>query len=187
MVEETRIVQLPIVKLYADGGLVGKNPSSIGGVWAWCAVNSADVRVRMESGFVPPPKGGVITNNHTEQVALILALEAMPEGWSGQVCSDSKIALGRLFWGYKQRNVPLNVMRRGAAAVKRLGQIEAILLQGHPTEKDLAVGIGSKRGLPVSEHNVWCDKACTKQAKAHKTKMSAEELQTLCKSKTKVQ
>ena len=37
--------------------------------------------------------------------------------------------------------------------------ISCLLLDGHPTRSQLEAGKG-KRGGPVSEHNVWCDKAC---------------------------
>lgn len=42
---------------------------------------------------------------------------------------------------------------------------KTVLLQGHPTKADLACGIGKKRNLPVSIHNVWCDEACGKAAR----------------------
>jgi hypothetical protein len=61
-------------------------------------------------------------------------------------------------------------VKRGEAAVARLGKIEVILLQGHPTKEDLANGLGKKRQLPVSEHNVWCDEACNAEKKKHAPK-----------------
>src|ERR1043165_5334043 len=80
-----------VVALDADGGVVGKNPSDIGGTWAWCGVDAEGNRIVWRGGFVPV-NGRPITNNHTEQIAITLALEAMPDGWSGTVCSDSMIA-----------------------------------------------------------------------------------------------
>ena len=77
------------VALYCDGGVIGRNPSSQGGVWAWCGVDKNGTRIIEKGGFVPAPPGVQITNNHTEQIAICLALEAMPDGWSGLVCSDS--------------------------------------------------------------------------------------------------
>ncbi|HKQ91334.1 MAG TPA: hypothetical protein VJZ77_11645 [Blastocatellia bacterium] len=160
----------PIVALYADGGCILKNPSTIGGTWAWCAVDEKGNRVIERGGVVPATDTREITNNHMEQIALTLALEAMPDGWSGKVYSDSQIALGRVFKGFRIRNLPANVARRSAAAVARLGRIEIVLLQGHPTKADLARGIGARRGLPVSVHNVWCDAECGRQAKAYLVK-----------------
>lgn len=149
-----------VVALYADGGVIGKNPSSIGGTWAWCGVDAEG-----RGGVVPAVEGRPVTNNHTEQIAITLALEAMPDGWSGTVYSDSMIALGRVFKGWATKNLPRNISARSAAAVARMGAIEAVLLQGHPTKADLAAGIGKKRGYPVSVHNVWCDRECSRQAR----------------------
>jgi hypothetical protein len=75
------------------------------------------------------------------------------------------IALGRVFKGWRTRNLPRNIIARSITAVHRLGTIETVLLQGHPTKKDLACGFGAKRGFPVSIHNVWCDDGCHKAAK----------------------
>jgi ribonuclease HI len=156
-----------VVELYADGGVILKNPSNVGGLWAWCGVNAKGERVIEKSGAIPAGEGRTISNNHTEQIAITLALEAMPDGWSGTVYSDSMIALGRIFKNWSERNLPRNVSMRSKAAVARLGEIKTVLLQGHPTKADLACGIGKKRGLPVSEHNCWCDKACGKAAKEY--------------------
>lgn len=156
-----------VVALYADGGVVGKNPSTIGGTWAWCGVDAEGNRVVGRGGFVPATVRPV-TNNHTEQIAITLALEAMPDGWSGTVYSDSMIALGRVFKGWREKNLPRNVSERSAAAVARMGRVETVLLQGHPTKADLAAGVGKKRGYPVSIHNVWCDKECGRQADAYR-------------------
>jgi ribonuclease HI len=157
-----------VVTLYADGGVVGKNPSDIGGTWAWCGVDAEGTRIVGRGGFVPAC-GRPITNNHTEQIAITLALEAMPDGWSGTVCSDSMIALGRVFKGWREKNLPRNISARSASALARMGRIETVQLQGHPTKADLAVGVGKKRGYPVSVHNVWCDKECGRQADAYRS------------------
>jgi ribonuclease HI len=161
-----------IIALYADGGLIGANPSEVGGVWAWCGVNRNGERV-IERGGVVPANGRPITNNHTEQIAITLALEAMPDGWSGAVCSDSNVALGRVFKGWKQKNLPANIAKCSAAAVARLGEIDVVLLQGHPTKADLERGIGAKRNLPVSIHNVWADKRCREEARKYLSENSS--------------
>jgi ribonuclease HI len=160
-----------IVALYADGGVIKKNPSEIGGTWAWCAVDKDGNRVIEKYGAVPAP-GRPVSNNHTEQIAITLALEAMPDGWSGTVYSDSQIALGLVFKNWKEKNLPKNISDRSKQAVARLGKIEPVLLQGHPTKADLARGIGAKRGFPVSLHNVWCDKSCGLAAKEFLTNLS---------------
>lgn len=155
-----------IIALYADGGVILKNPSSIGGTWAWCGVDAEGVRI-IERGGVCPVNGREITNNHMEQIAITLALEAMPDGWGGIVYSDSQIALGRVFKGWKTKNLPRNISQRSAAALARMGRVEPVLLQGHPTKADLACGTGSRRGFPVSIHNVWCDEKCSQEARKH--------------------
>lgn len=169
----------PIVAIYADGGVIGKNPSPIGGTWAWCAVTSGEVRAIERGGVIVAPEGRLITNNHTEFIALTLALEAMPDGWSGLVCSDSQISLGRLFYGWKLKNLPANVHKRGIEARLRLGELKPVLLQGHPTKKDLERGIGAKRGYPVSIHNVWCDQECGRQAAAFMKSRNVELTQEI--------
>jgi len=95
-----------IVALYADGGVIKSNPSSTGGTYAWCAVDAESNRVIEKGGVAPAPPGFQITNNHMEQVAICLALEAMPDGWSGTVYSDSNVALGRVFKGWRTKNLP---------------------------------------------------------------------------------
>lgn len=154
-----------VISLYCDGGVVKKNPSPFAGTWAWCGVNASGERIIEQGGLVPVKAGQFITNNHTEQMAIVRALEAMPDGWSGTVYSDSQIALGRVFCGWRTINLPRNVINRTAAALARMGKIEHVLLQGHPTKADLKRGIGAKRGFPVSIHNVWCDEECGRQAR----------------------
>lgn len=167
--------QVEIIAVYADGGVILKNLSAIGGTWAFCGVDAEGNRVIEGGGVVPATSKTLITNNHTEQIAIIKALEAMPDGWNGTVYSDSMIALGRVFKGWRGKNLPSNVVERTKAAMARMGKVEHVLLQGHPTKADLERGIGAKRGLPVSKHNVWCDKECGRQAKEHLAKASEEE------------
>lgn len=152
-----------IISLYTDGGIIGRNPSSIGGVYAWCGVDSTNIRIIEKSGVVLATENRKITNNHTEQMAIVLALEAMINNWSGTLYSDSRIALGRVFLGWRNNNLPNNVIERTRNVIMKMGNIRPILLQGHPTQEDLQNGFGKKRGLPVSEHNVFCDEECARQ------------------------
>ena len=153
-----------ITTLYVDGGVIGHNPSGIGGTWAWCLVDNSDVRIASGSGYVTPAQAAMpgITNNFTEMLALIYGLERLPVGFKGTVCSDSEITLGRAFWGWQWNGIPDWMHRRYQAARKRLPNYDSLtplLLDGHPTAQQLADKIG-KRGHPVSIHNVWCDRAC---------------------------
>ncbi len=164
-----------IVAVYCDGGVIKKNPSEIGGTWAWCGVNADGARVVEFGGVVPAPQGRKITNNHTEQIAICKALEWLPEGWSGTVYSDSQVALGRVFLNWATFNLPANIAQRCNAARLRLGKLQFRLLQGHPTKAELATGWGNKRDLPVSIHNVWCDAECGRQAKAYLEQLTNEQ------------
>lgn len=164
-----------IVAVYADGGVIGRNPSSEGGTWAWCHVNAAGERVAQNSApvFFYDARSGdystPISNNYTEMLALVNGLLALPRNWHGTVYSDSQITLGRLFWGWKWSKLPPYLVKRAQIALKRLDvpKITAVLLDGHPTRAQLAAGVG-KRGNPVSEHNVWCDAECNRHAKQYR-------------------
>jgi hypothetical protein len=163
-----------ILAAYADGGVIGRNPSLVGGTWAWCHV-STDLRVVADpylylvqrgSGLLLPEKvGGIpVSNNHSEYYALARCLKELPEGWSGTVYSDSQITLGRFFLGWRHENVPPAWEAHMRALLARLGEVKWVLLDGHPTRAQLAAGKG-KRGNPCSSFNVWCDSQCTRQAR----------------------
>lgn len=151
-----------VVAVYSDGGLLRGNPSSVGGTWAWCHVDASDWRVREQSGVIIPAdvEGHAVTNHHTEVLALLHGLEALPDGWSGTAYSDSKNAL-RVFFGEGSLNkLPRAWWPRIGAVLRRLGDMQHIRLDGHPTRAQLAAGVG-KRGGPVSEHNVRVDRLCS--------------------------
>ncbi len=157
-----------VTAIYADGGVIQINPSSIGGTWAWCHVSAENIRVRTASGVVLPRQScPLITNNLTEMIALVKGMEALPQGWAGCIYSDSQITLGRLFEGWKMSGIPAVLIRQGAEAMARLdwARCTYVLLDGHPTKAQLLAGRG-KRGGPVSEHNVFCDRQCQLEAAA---------------------
>lgn len=148
-------------QLYVDGGVVLKNPSPIGGTYAYRLLK--DGLVVSEGGFFIPSSdlgpGATISNNVTEMLALIKGLQALPKDWNGTVFSDSMVTLGRAFMGWKLKGVPLWLRGSFEDVTKGLINWEKFghtLLSGHPTKAHLACGVG-KHGLPVSEHNVWCD------------------------------
>lgn len=155
------------IALYADGGVIGANPSPIGGTWAWCLVDATGQRVCEYFGtLLTSPDLPFVTNNVTELVALVNGLEALPHGWSGTVYSDSWVSLQRVFLAARLKNVPQWLVDRLHALQRsrKLASMSYVLLDGHPTKAQLAAGVG-KRGAPVSIHNVWCDEACTKVAR----------------------
>jgi ribonuclease HI len=150
-------------ELYVDGGVIRKNPSTIGGTWA-ARVLADGVVIVDQSGVITPDEAQLpeITNNLTEMVAMVRGLQLLPADWIGRVCSDSQVTLGRVFLGWRWRGIPLWLHHEYQAARERLAgwdKISHILLDGHPTKAQLAAGYG-KRGHRVSCHNVWCDQAC---------------------------
>lgn len=171
-----------ILAVYADGGVIGRNPSPRGGTWAW-------LHVATESRVVDDPKpliaacgAGIVrperildlpvTNNQTEYLALLRALHALPDGWSGPVYSDSAVTLGRFFAGWRHRQIPPRWEAAMREQVARLGTLRPVLLDGHPTRAQLAAGSG-KRGNPVSDFNVLCDQRCGALAREFRTRESA--------------
>jgi ribonuclease HI len=160
-----------IIACYSDGGVIATNPSPIGGSWAWCHIGAGDVVVAQASGILPAAPGAPVSNNVAELTAALRALAALPPGWAGPFYSDSQVTIGRIFWGWAWRGLPASWIGRKDAILARLGPITPVLLQGHPTQADLARGIGAKRGYPVSRHNVMCDRLCTEAGRAYLSKI----------------
>ena len=175
------------ISLYCDGGVIadlrlapepGKlrpvyNPSYIGGTWAWCAVDANGVLLGRNSGVIPAVftyELDGVSNNLAEWQAAVRALEAMPQGVRIELCSDSEITIGRLFWNWSTaKGLPNTWVRRGLNAKRQLGgTVRPVLLEGHPTRAELRAGRGAKHGWPVSEHNVWCDKECSRLGAAYR-------------------
>lgn len=160
--------EISVNKLYCDGGVIGHNPSPIGGTWAYRRVIDQMV-VDERSGIITPDSAQTpcVTNNLTEMLALVYGLLSLPPIWLGTIYSDSQITLGRASLGWKWKNIPSWLYKEFGCAAKRLvnfKDIKYVLLQGHPTKSELLAGVGSK-GYPVSEHNVWCDLACGQRAR----------------------
>lgn len=154
-------------QLFVDGGVIIKNPSTVGGTWAWRLVTD-DIVVREGSGVITPQQAemATISNNLTEMLALVRGLQALQSTWRGDICSDSQITLGRAFNGWKWTNIPAWLHREFHRERTRLvtwNRLRPLLHQGHPTRDELAWGKGYK-GYPVSKHNVACDKACGERA-----------------------
>lgn len=169
--------------MFADGGVIGTNPSIIGGTWAVRWVEN-DVPLTEKSGVVAAGyhdgMGGsyacmpTVTNNLTEMLAVIRALQALPKSWTGIVYSDSAITLGRVFGGWKWTGIPAwmhQEYQRERLRLVNWSRIGYVNLQGHPTQSELATGIG-KSGRPVSIHNVWADKECGKAGAAYLERMN---------------
>jgi ribonuclease HI len=163
-----------VEEVYADGGVILKNPSPIGGTWAYCHIADG-VKYRHDSGLVRPAHiqypfhDGVtvvagmdsISNNLTEFYALLMAIEDLPYGWCGRVFTDSGVTLQRFEdpANVKMKGIPDDWVRRLHNVRRHLGRLEFVLLGGHPNRKELESGI-RKDGKPVSKWNVWCDETC---------------------------
>lgn len=159
--------------LFVDGGLVGRNPSSVGGTWAWCLVKSGDI-FDCGSGVILPQTYNLraVTNNFSEMVAMLFGLEGLLRNSLNPrppIVSDSAITLGRVSKGWSWTNIPTSIHQRYLDLLDRektLPQWEFILVDGHPTKSELMSGVG-RRGHPVSKWNVWCDEECQRLARLY--------------------
>lgn len=152
--------------LYADGGVIFRNPSSIGGTWAFVIVNDdGKIHKSMSGAFMPGALGlSEVTNNQTEMYALLRGLREIPQDCDHLViCTDSMVTIGRVHLGWKWTNIPQLLHVWYQEIIQSLPawrhNFQYILLDGHPTASQLENGIG-KRGNPVSEFNVLCDQLC---------------------------
>lgn len=151
-------------RLYADGGVVLKNPSPLGGTWAYCMV-TADGRLLYEDYDVVRANkfpAGVVTNNQMELLAVIRGLQTLRREMVVHVCSDSEITLGRLFKGYAMENIPewmVNELNIERGRLHQFKDFKYTLISGHPTKLQLETGIG-KHGHPTSEWNMRADELC---------------------------
>lgn len=160
-----------ITALYVDGGVIGTNPSAISGTYAVRIVSDDGTSWGYGAVISRSDMGGDVTNNQTEMLALLKGLAKLPDDFKGTICSDSAVTLGRAFSGWKWKNIPEwmhRMFREQRARLINWDQIQYVLLDGHPTKLQLQAGIG-KRGHPVSEHNVWCDRACHEAADLYMT------------------
>lgn len=158
-----------VAAVYCDGGVVGPNPSRLGGTWAWCWVDGSDIRIHQESGALSPEDLGleVITNNHMELIAALKALASVGPDWRGVLHSDSLVTLSRLGKGSGAsmpafKGAPQWMVKEVFEVRRTFTKYSAKLVAGHPTRAELDAGTARRNGLPVSRHNCWCDQACTK-------------------------
>lgn len=156
--------------IYCDGGVCGKNPSKIGGTWAWCWVNEDDCLIGHDSGFVTPGmmKTKSVTNNQTELLAAVTALASVGlfKGWSGTLYTDSLVTLYRVTDGVSFNAVP-GWLEERARLIREGRKYRVKLVAGHPTRKELLSGVRLRNGLPVSHWNAFCDKLCREAAEAY--------------------
>jgi len=95
--------------LYTDGGVIFRNPSIYGGTYAFILVDEGQ-EVYSKSGVWRPKNMGTptVTNNQMELLAVLFGLEyAKSRNYRlSKIVSDSKITLGRLFQGWRLKNIP---------------------------------------------------------------------------------
>jgi len=96
-----------MIELYVDGGVIGGNPSAIGGTYAYRLLGEAGALVQCARVLTTFQVGGHVTNNQTEMMALLAGLKRLPDGFNGKIFSDSQVTLGRAFMGWKWKNIPL--------------------------------------------------------------------------------
>ena len=151
-------------RVFTDGGTIGKNPSRDGGSWAF-VFTYGNVLIGEASGLIRPEMCGLptVTCNVAELWAAVEAMESLPDGWHGEILTDSSITKGRIC-PFKKKpsyaNVPPDLKARLLIAKARLGKFKATLIAGHPTDADLASGRSAENGNPVSLWNVRCDLEC---------------------------
>lgn len=133
-------------KAYADGGVYKHNPSRTGGAWAYVIKGGST-----NYGVIK----GEVTNNLMEYYAVYMLLKALPDGWEGQVLSDSKITLGRIFYGWRCRNIPFELQEGVKKELERLGAIFPVHIRGHQ----------KNNGDEDIYYNRMCDSLCKKAMK----------------------
>lgn len=140
-----------IREIYCDGGLMKENPSLIGGSWAWVGVDENRRLLIARADVVLVTPGGIISNNTVETMAIVKALQAMPDDWDGTIISDSDCALTRTFGNPPFSGCPRNVKEALQDEVLRMGDMSMIHVHGHPNQDDLdgVNGFCEKTGLPL--------------------------------------
>ena len=156
------------MRIFTDGGVMGRNPSPLGGMWAFCAVDARDVLIFGDGHVITPAEVELpyVENNVSELYAVIKALEWAPVGPRFELWTDSINTMRRLLDPiYASMNGVCDTLhQRLIAAVQRHGgtlpgqRLDVRLCAGHPTKAELEAGRKSKNNLPFSKWNVWCDK-----------------------------
>lgn len=180
--------------IYCDGGVVGKNPSDYGGVFAWRVVRMPGASIVGEGRGIMVPFGDIdllraaqlvhdtleglfdvdvivmqrqgdsmgsqVTNNQSELMAAVHALEHRPEDWDGRLLTDSSVTIRRMTGAVNlnPNQVPLWMIDRLVKVCRSRRQVTYDHVAGHPTKADLR--LGHKKGEPVSHHQHWCDRTC---------------------------
>jgi hypothetical protein len=145
-------------------GVISINPSPHGGSWAWCLVEG-DTLLRSASGIVLPSDvdKSAVSNNVSECLAAVKAIEAMRPGWDGTLWTDSLITRNRLLDSSSFKGLP-QWLRVKALDLRRSKRWKVRLVAGHPTLADLERGTAARNGWPVSKWNKLADQLCQEEA-----------------------
>jgi hypothetical protein len=157
---EESTVSIRVVEVYTDGGTCGAH-----GVFAYCFVNSAGERIRRVSGTIGGAKLGFkrMCSTAAEIVAAWMAFRGLPDGWAGCWYADSNKALRHVMGLCEPPDyIPEWVWRELHVEKARLGGFKAARVAAHPTALDMLHGM-TLSGLPVSQHNIWCEAECSRQ------------------------
>jgi ribonuclease HI len=152
------------IQLFADGGVISRNPSSLGGTWCWIAVRK-NTEIGRGSGIITPRLVGMdeITNNFTEMYAAYKALSDMNAGWDGRFYTDSLVTCQRLSGGRKWNGIPPWLRNCVTEVGEHLGKYKIIHLKGHPNISELYAG-ETETGTLTSVWNIYCDAECRRLA-----------------------
>jgi ribonuclease HI len=159
-----------MLHVYSDGGLMKRNPSPYGGAYAWCHVDPAtNTRVRSQAAVVLPShwRMPLLTNNVTELVAAVEGIMACPKGEEVWLFTDNDVTKARLTHARAaMRGVPEDLQIKTDLARRHVELVAVVLVKGHPSSRELMLG-KTKKGQPVSSHNVFVDRECRRVMKEH--------------------
>lgn len=130
-----------VVDLYADGGVIDKNPSPIVGTWAWVLADSRDKLRAQGSGIIIPSEISLdavtVTNNQTELLSILQGLGMVNyKGWKLRyIYSDSQVTLGRVFKGHALNNIPPWMVELKRDLLPVLKGAKGIWVRGHNGNK----------------------------------------------------
>ncbi len=170
------------VFVFSDGGIIGSNPSPIGGTWAYCIMTPEDRMIGSGSGIILTAGAkqaagdcdmvqqdnlpfDSVENNLMEMIAAVEGLKRTKAGDSIIWGCDNNNTIQRITGSWAWNGIPHDI-KELAQEIARTRTIVPILLSGHPTKAQLLSGIG-KRGTPVSKWNQWCDSECNRVKKLY--------------------
>ena len=152
-----------IVDLYADGGVIKKNPSTIGGTYAFVLVWKGQ-ELESESGVLTPKAMGkpAVTNNQMELYAVMCGVAwARDEGLKIEhIYSDSQVTLGRLYKNWKLNGIPLWMEISFNVLKYDIHKTRGVYVRGHNGDK----------------WNEMCDQLCRQEAENFLSSCSKKDM-----------